>query len=106
MDNTKKKERLNKHITALEESYGNLLLVLNKKVETDDNGEVKLSDTKKRLYSEGVQATAETATYILDLINAKQTELDNLDKEKDNQESETSKETESTPGYSMQKHLE
>lgn len=105
MDNTKKKERLQRHITALDESYGNLLLVLNKKVETDDNGEVKLSDTKKRLYSEGVQATAETATYILDLINAKQTELDNIDKE-EGDKTESSTETQSTTGYSMQKHLE
>lgn len=78
MMDKKKKNRIEKHIKALEKSYDNVITVLQEEVKKDKDGKVKLKDTQKRLFSEGIKTAAETATYLLDLINQKQAELDGV----------------------------
>lgn len=105
MINDKKRKRIEKHIKALEKSYENVIEVMKQGVEKDDDGNVKLKDTQKRIFSEGVRTTAETATYLLDLINSKQSELDGVE-EDSIKNTEAKKPEKINEGHPLARHLE
>ena len=79
-------ERLEAHISALEKSYDNVIMVLNEDVDKDKDGKVKLRDSQIKVYAEGVAKSSETANSLLIMIKDKYDELDRLknpDKHKD-----------------------
>lgn len=116
MDNTEYREKLKKHIEALEKAYDNLVEILNEDVDKDDeSNKIKLKDHQIKVYAEGVQKSAETANSLLDMIKAKKLELESLNKEaQDKPDSDTSEEvktddssddTEPRGGSAMNDHL-
>jgi hypothetical protein len=70
---------LEKHISALETSYENIIMVLNEEIDTDDEtGKVKLKDNQKKIFAEGIQKSSETADNLLKMINLRYKELEEL----------------------------
>lgn len=77
MDNDYTK-KLEKHIQALEKAYDNLIELLLEDVEKDDKDNIKLKDTQRKNFAEGIQKASETATSLFEMIKVKQAELDVL----------------------------
>lgn len=74
------KQRLIKHIEALEKSYDNIILILMEDLEFDeDTGKLELKDFQKKIYAEGLDKSSATADALLERIKVKQTELEELD---------------------------
>ena len=107
MDTTYK-DRLTKHIEALEKSCDNLIEILNEDVEKDEEGKIKLKDLQKKTFAEGISKSAETATALLLMIKEKKTELEGLDNEKIKPKDKTHKKVEvsdSSGKSRLNKHL-
>lgn len=71
-------QRFENHIQALETSYGNFINILNQEVETGEDGNIKLKDTQKRIFTEGTMSTAKAADEILEMINRRKIQLKSL----------------------------
>ncbi len=113
MDTTNYKERLERHIKALDTAYENIISLLEEdiKKEKKDDGveEIKLKDYQIEVYSKGIEKTAKTADYLLNEIKSKQTELDELNKKSDDKkilkENQKIEEETETIEYPLEKHL-
>lgn len=70
--------KLERHIEALDKAYNNLIDILLEDVAKDDDDNVKLKDTQRKNFAEGIQKASETANNLLAMIKEKQTELDVL----------------------------
>lgn len=99
-----KKERLKSHIKALETAYDNMITILNDEPEKDEQGNIKLKDTQKKVYAEGVQKSSETASNLLDMIVKKQQELEELEKKP--KDKEEVKEPEKPSSSNLNEHLQ
>lgn len=102
-----KKERLEKHIKALEKGYDNLLLILNQDLEKNEDNQVKLKDTAKEEYAKGVLKVAHTSNEVLAMINKANIDLAAISGE-ENLVEEIKKEEEAeefNEEYPTQKHL-
>ena len=73
--------RLKKHIEALENAYKNIVFFLNQELDKDDDGNVKMNDDKIKTYADGISKAASTADTLLTDIEAKKTQLLDLEKE-------------------------
>lgn len=71
-------QRLEKHIEALEKSYDNIILMLKEDIEKTDDGKIKLKDSQRKVYAEGILKASETADSIIKQIKSKQQELDKI----------------------------
>lgn len=112
MDKNEYKQKLEKHIEALEKAYDNLIEVLNEDVDKDDeSNKIKLKDHQVKVYAEGVQKASETANSLLAMIKSKTDELDGLKEDvpqpqKDESPKEEVKEApKEKSGSAMNKHL-
>lgn len=103
------KERLEKHIKALDTAYENIIAILEEDIEKetkDGDKKVKLKDSQIKVYSEGIEKAAKTADYLLNQIKSKQLELDELNKvtpveEKKDEDEEEKK----TTDFPLENHL-
>ena len=124
MDTTKLNEEkiksLNRHIDALQTSYDNMISILSQDVEKDDNDNIKLKDTQKRLFAQGTMEVAQAAQKLLEMIDTQKIKLESLQKgidldlhnsEDKDDEGDTSNNTESLNDkkngeeYPLEKHL-
>lgn len=90
MDNSYK-ERLKKHIEALETAYDNVIVVLNEDIKKDDKGDIKIKDTQKKIFAEGIDKLSNTADDLMKKIKESRNELDKLNKPKPKKEGEGEK---------------
>ena len=78
-NNKEEIKRLEKHISALEKSYDNIIEMLNEDIERDDeSGKIKLKDAQRKVFSEGIAKASETADSLLKMITLKYKELNDL----------------------------
>lgn len=86
MDNGKYKERLIRHIEALDNAYENIISVLEEELETvqkeGEEEKIALKDEKIKTYAEGLEKATKTANYILSEIKIKEEELDKINNKK------------------------
>lgn len=73
---------LETHIEALYSSYGKMIDILNKEMDTteDENGNesVSLKDSQIKQFADGVNKAAEAADSLLERIQEKETQLEKL----------------------------
>lgn len=81
MDNSYEK-RLKKHISSLETAYDNVVSVLNEDLKKDENDNLKIKDTEKKIYAEGIDKLASTADDLIKKIRDSKNELIKLKKPK------------------------
>lgn len=96
------KKQLKSHIKALENSYENLIFMLNENPDKDNEGKMTLSEDKRKSYIESISKAAQGADDLLLRIKNKKSELEDLDKEKNPDKKE---EKEKQPSQSLNKHL-
>lgn len=73
------KEQLKEHIEALENQYVSIINLLNDPLDTDEeSGKIKLKDSQRKVYAEGVLKIVETADSIIERIGIKKEELNKL----------------------------
>ena len=105
------KERLERHIKALDTAYENIIKILEEDVKTENEvgnvEKIKLKDYQIKVYSEGIEKAAKTADYLLNEIKNKQIELDELNKGSDDKKvpEEKIEEKAETTEYPLQSHL-
>ena len=78
----KYKDRLIRHIKALDNAYENIIAVLEEDIKvTKKEGEadqIALKDDKIKSYADGLEKATKTANYLLEEIKLKQEELDKI----------------------------
>ena len=73
MVNKSKIKSVEDHIKALNNSYKNLIEILNQTPEKDnETGNFKMNDDKIKAYAEGISKTASTADQLLNQITVKE----------------------------------
>jgi len=110
MTKSEKIDRIQKHIDALNKSYDNIILLLSEDIETEpENGKIKLKDTQRKVYAEGIDRSATTASNLLQMITQKEDEIEAIKKQgnsKKDEIKEVPKEQESNDEYPLEKYLD
>ena len=81
--NVKYKDRLIRHIKALDNAYENIISVLEEDLDvTKKEGEedrIALKDDKIKAFAEGIEKATKTANFLLEEIKLKEDELNKID---------------------------
>lgn len=84
MDKTRLIKDLERHIKALKVSYENLIEILNQPLERNENedegenGKIKLKDSQKKVFAQGVMETATAVDDLFQKIKTKEAELEEI----------------------------